>query len=109
MRRGDPRTLGQQGLRGRSTAPTQGRCRRIVPRRGGGSVDVALPAGSALALRSSALVPVFLRRFGDGFAAEPNLVIPANKATLLKARADAAKAAWTVALKPSAPLTLCAR
>jgi hypothetical protein len=92
-----------------ASAVPEGGCTRIVPRRGSSSVDVALPAGSALALRSSALVPVFLRRFGDGFAVKPSLVIPANKAMLLKARDDAAEAAWMVALKPSAPLTLCAR
>ena len=92
-----------------ASAVPEGRCSRIVPRRGGGSVDVALPAGGALALRSSAVVPVFLRRFGDQFAAEPNLVILANKAALLKARADSAEATWTVALKPSAPLKVCTR
>jgi hypothetical protein len=55
------------------------------------------------------LVPVFLRRFGDGFAAKPSLVIPASKATLLQARADSAEVTWTVALKPSAPLKVCTR
>jgi hypothetical protein len=80
-----------------------------VPLRGGGAVDLALPAGGALTLRSSATVPVFLRRFGDQFGAAPNLLIAANKATLLKARADRSPVAWTVELKPSAPLTVCAR
>jgi hypothetical protein len=93
-----------------ASAVPEGGCTRIVPRRGGSSsVDVELPAGSALALRSSALVPVFLRRFGDGFAAKPSLVIPASKATLLQARADSAEVTWTVALKPSAPLKVCTR
>ena len=91
-----------------SSAPA-GRCLRIVPLRGGGAVDLALPAGGALALRSSATVPVFLRRFGDQFGAAPNILIAANKATLLKARADRSPVAWTVELKPSAPLTVCAR
>ncbi len=95
-------------IAGARSAP-EGRCSRIVPGRSGGTVDLELPAGGALAIRSSAPLPVFFRRFGDRFSAKPNLVIAAGRATLLSARADPSSVAWTVKLKPSAPLTICAR
>ncbi|CAB4346071.1 unannotated protein [freshwater metagenome] len=102
---GAPKLLSLSGAR---SAPS-GRCTRFVPNRGAATVDLALPAGGALALRSAAALPVFLRRFGDQFGATPNLVVAAGRPTLLSARADASEVAWTVELKPSAPLTVCAR
>ena len=102
---GAPKLLRLSGAR---SAPS-GRCTRFVPSRGAATVNLALPAGGALALRSAAALPVFLRRFGDQFGAKPNLVVAAGRPTLLSARADASEVAWTVGLKPSAPLTVCAR
>jgi hypothetical protein len=100
-----PRVIAAVG--GRAT--TAGGCVRLAPAHIPAALDLAVPAGRSLVIRSAGAAPaeVRLRRFGPDYPPEAIGSVPPRATRVLGLPRDASSTPWAVRISPSRPVVAC--
>ena len=102
-----PPPAGLRVAEGQGTIRGSGACMLVRPTGAPVAVDAPLSAAGLIVGPRGAPVDVRLRRFGDGFAADPRFSIQAGVPALVRVAADRAEQPWHVRLSSGGPFVVC--
>lgn len=102
-----PRPAQLQPAEAATTVRGTGPCAEVGAAGGVATVSAVLPATGFVIAPGDAGVDVRLRRFGDGFSAEPLLSLAAGATARLAVPPDRAPVPWHVQLASTAPYRVC--